>query len=187
MAETIAPPGATEPQVKEDPAVKKDFHLELPVYLPDMAMPRIRNKKELSPMVKPEDESDPSNANILRPLKRVKVLVEDDKAKVPWGQKRPLIELPLDKGIQEELEYVSKTGGVEVGTERTSVLQGVIDRMSRGTTLTTRVAILNKGKTENAFVLPDGSIFMTQALLNKLKSLDEVAGVLAHELGHLIR
>ncbi|MBR1089689.1 M48 family metallopeptidase [Bradyrhizobium manausense] len=37
----------------------------------------------------------------------------------------------------------------------------------------------------NAFALPGGKVFMLNALLEKAESPDEVAGILAHELGHL--
>ena len=36
----------------------------------------------------------------------------------------------------------------------------------------------------NAFAAPGGSIVLTRGLLNKARSPDEVAGVLAHEIGH---
>lgn len=41
-------------------------------------------------------------------------------------------------------------------------------------------------QTINAFALPGGQIFITMALLSQLKSDDEVAGVLGHEIGHVI-
>ena len=40
-------------------------------------------------------------------------------------------------------------------------------------------------KTPNAFALPGGKVFLLSGLLAKARSQDEVAGVLAHELGHL--
>lgn len=40
-------------------------------------------------------------------------------------------------------------------------------------------------KTPNAFALPGGKVFVLSGLLDKAQSQDEVAGVLAHELGHL--
>lgn len=40
--------------------------------------------------------------------------------------------------------------------------------------------------TINAFALPGGQIFMTEALFRKLDSPGQVAGVLAHEVGHVI-
>jgi predicted Zn-dependent protease len=38
----------------------------------------------------------------------------------------------------------------------------------------------------NAFALPGGQIFFTYGLFKKLKTEDEVAGVLGHEIGHVI-
>jgi Zn-dependent protease with chaperone function len=40
-------------------------------------------------------------------------------------------------------------------------------------------------KIPNAFALPGGKIYLLDGLLQKAKSVDEVAGVLAHELGHV--
>jgi len=37
----------------------------------------------------------------------------------------------------------------------------------------------------NAFALPGGKVFLLKGLLDKAENVDEVAGVLAHELGHL--
>jgi Zn-dependent protease with chaperone function len=37
----------------------------------------------------------------------------------------------------------------------------------------------------NAFALPGGKVYLFSALLAKAKNADEIAGVLAHELGHL--
>ncbi len=38
----------------------------------------------------------------------------------------------------------------------------------------------------NAFALPGGQVFITQALFAKLKNEDQLAGVLGHEIGHVI-
>jgi predicted Zn-dependent protease len=38
----------------------------------------------------------------------------------------------------------------------------------------------------NAFALPGGQIFITRALFNKLQNEDQLAGVLGHEIGHVI-
>jgi predicted Zn-dependent protease len=46
--------------------------------------------------------------------------------------------------------------------------------------------LLSDMKTVNAFALPGGQIFITEALLSLLKSEDELAGVLGHEIGHVI-
>jgi beta-barrel assembly-enhancing protease len=46
--------------------------------------------------------------------------------------------------------------------------------------------LLDDTKTVNAFALPGGQIFITRALLTALKTEGQLAGVLAHEIGHVI-
>lgn len=46
--------------------------------------------------------------------------------------------------------------------------------------------LLNDPKTVNAFALPGGQIFITLGLYNDLKTEAELAGVLGHEIGHVI-
>ncbi|MCD8540005.1 MAG: M48 family metalloprotease, partial [Leadbetterella sp.] len=45
--------------------------------------------------------------------------------------------------------------------------------------------VLRDGQTVNAFALPGGQIFITAGLLGRLKSEDQLAGVLGHEVGHV--
>jgi beta-barrel assembly-enhancing protease len=46
--------------------------------------------------------------------------------------------------------------------------------------------VLNDKKTINAFALPGGQVFITYALLAQLPNEDAVAGVLGHEIGHVL-
>lgn len=46
--------------------------------------------------------------------------------------------------------------------------------------------LLADDKTINAFALPGGQIFITLGLYNKLQTEAELAGVLSHEMGHVI-
>ncbi|CAA0246174.1 Peptidase family M48 [Tenacibaculum maritimum] len=46
--------------------------------------------------------------------------------------------------------------------------------------------LLKDATTINAFALPGGQIFITYALFSKLKNEDQLAGVLGHEIGHVI-
>ena len=46
--------------------------------------------------------------------------------------------------------------------------------------------VLADRRTVNAFALPGGQIFVTEALLALLEREDELAGVLGHEVGHVI-
>jgi predicted Zn-dependent protease len=46
--------------------------------------------------------------------------------------------------------------------------------------------LLADQRTVNAFALPGGQIFITQALLSLLRTEDQVASVLGHEIGHVL-
>jgi len=46
--------------------------------------------------------------------------------------------------------------------------------------------LLSDPQTINAFALPGGQIFITRGLLNKLENEAQLAGVLGHEIGHVI-
>ena len=46
--------------------------------------------------------------------------------------------------------------------------------------------LLEDDKTINAFALPGGQIFITRALFDKLQTEGELAGVLGHEIGHVV-
>lgn len=46
--------------------------------------------------------------------------------------------------------------------------------------------VLRDGQTVNAFALPGGQVFITAGLLSRLKSEDQLAGVLGHEIAHVI-
>ena len=45
---------------------------------------------------------------------------------------------------------------------------------------------MNDPQTINAFALPGGPIFITRALLSRLENEAQLAGVLGHEIGHVI-
>jgi predicted Zn-dependent protease len=46
--------------------------------------------------------------------------------------------------------------------------------------------LLDDPNTINAFALPGGQIFLTSGLMKRLRSEGEVAGVLGHEVGHVV-
>lgn len=46
--------------------------------------------------------------------------------------------------------------------------------------------VLADGKTVNAFALPGGQVFITVALLARMRTEAQLAGVLGHEIGHVI-
>ena len=46
--------------------------------------------------------------------------------------------------------------------------------------------LLDDDQTVNAFALPGGQVFITDALLNRLETEGQLAGVLGHEIGHVV-
>jgi predicted Zn-dependent protease len=46
--------------------------------------------------------------------------------------------------------------------------------------------LLADAQTVNAFALPGGQVFLTAALFTKLETEDQLAGVLGHEIGHVV-
>ncbi len=46
--------------------------------------------------------------------------------------------------------------------------------------------LLADSKTVNAFALPGGQVFITQAMFNRLETEGQLAGVLGHEIGHVL-
>lgn len=96
-------------------------------------------------------------------------------------------QVDLTADIQKEFDYLAATKGLEIGTERVNLLQNYVDTMVdddpkwKGKA---RVIIMNKGMEPTAFAYPDGSIFISQSLINLYDSLDEVVAVTAHEVKH---
>lgn len=49
-----------------------------------------------------------------------------------------------------------------------------------------RFTLLGDPRTVNAFALPGGQVFITRALFRELETEGQLAGVLAHEIGHVV-
>ncbi len=96
--------------------------------------------------------------------------------------RRPSIILSL----RQQFARLSRTRDLEINTDRTRVIQEGIDRMTAGTNVQTRVVIMNKGQQMEAFTMPDGTIFVSQSLINGLSTIDEIMAVMAHEVGHVV-
>ncbi|HMS22714.1 MAG TPA: M48 family metalloprotease [Candidatus Levybacteria bacterium] len=116
-----------------------------------------------------DNESDPSKTPILKPQ-----IEQQDHDGHAHG------------GLEEDFEYLSRTHDLEINTPKTEHLTHIVNRLMDNSDLKTRIVVMNKGKDPNAFVFQEGTIFVSQSLLNSLDSEDEIASVLAHELGHLI-
>lgn len=94
-------------------------------------------------------------------------------------------------GLQSVPEMISEFGGEHPNNK----LQAYVDRVGNKLVQSTEAGsspykfefyLLADANTVNAFALPGGQIFITYALLNRLKTEDQLAGVLGHEIGHVI-
>ncbi|KAF0230421.1 MAG: peptidase M48 [Beijerinckiaceae bacterium] len=108
---------------------------------------------------------------------------------VPWRW-----EAALGRSVEPQvLEYFSKEKDKPIAfcggeaSAGTAALQAMVSRLSAGANLPApvRVDVLDTPMT-NAFALPGGRIFIFRPIIDKAMSPDEVAGVLAHEIGHVV-
>ncbi|HEU5305276.1 MAG TPA: M48 family metallopeptidase [Gemmatimonadales bacterium] len=94
-------------------------------------------------------------------------------------------------GLQAAPEMAQQFGGLDPDPEA----QARVDRV--GERLVSRTAaaktpyrfefhLLDDSSTINAFALPGGQIFVTEGLLRRLQTDGELAGVLGHEIGHVV-
>jgi Zn-dependent protease with chaperone function len=91
----------------------------------------------------------------------------------------------IGKAVDNQLRALLR-GKVCESSEGAAALRSLTDRLSeaRGGGLHPDVAVLDSG-IPNAIALPGGRIYIFRALLEKAESADEIAGVLAHEIGHV--
>lgn len=94
-------------------------------------------------------------------------------------------------GIQSAPQMAQQHGGLHPDTKLQSLLDAIGNKlvnssMARDTPYKYDFHLLKDGQSINAFALPGGQIFMTYGLLSRLENEDQVAGVLGHEIGHVL-
>nr|WP_281351979.1 M48 family metallopeptidase [Microvirga makkahensis] len=101
----------------------------------------------------------------------------------------PLIPVPYEqrigKAVDNQLRALLGDGLCEA-PEGTTALRKLTERLSgvMDVEAPLEVAVLDS-KIPNAIALPGGRIYIFRGLLEKAETADEVAGVLAHEIGHV--
>lgn len=115
------------------------------------------------------------------------------------GEKQHVGDMTIDQekalGLQAAPEMAEKMGGYldprddERAMTVNDVGQRIVERSdaSRSPYVGNfHFHLLSDSKTVNAFALPGGQVFITEALFGKLRNEAELAGVLGHEIGHVI-
>ncbi len=94
-------------------------------------------------------------------------------------------------GLQSAPQMIQQMGGESHDARAIALVESVGNKIVNNTEATRSkykfdFHVLADTRTINAFALPGGQIFITTGLLNLLKTEDELAGVLGHEIGHVI-
>jgi len=94
-------------------------------------------------------------------------------------------------GLKSAPQMAARMGGVSRDREARALVERVGAALARESIAARSpyrfsFHVLADPKTINAFALPGGPIFITEGLLRQLKSEAELAGVLGHEIGHVI-
>jgi len=94
-------------------------------------------------------------------------------------------------GLQSAPQMAQQHGGLYPDEKLQSYIDMVGKKlvnssMAKETPYQYEFHLLADPNTINAFALPGGQIFITYALLSKLENEDQVAGVLGHEIGHVL-
>ncbi len=101
------------------------------------------------------------------------------------------VEQEIALGLQAAPELIREFGGQSNDTQGQALVNQIGARLvnesiARDTGWRWEFHLLGDTQTVNAFALPGGQVFITQAMYNQLSGEDEIAGVLAHEIVHVL-
>ena len=101
----------------------------------------------------------------------------------------PLIPLSFERRLGDMVDNQVRTifsGQVCTDPEGNAAFSKLVETLRQAGHLDTplRAAVLSSS-VPNAFALPGGKIYLLNGLLQKADSADEIAGVMAHEMGHV--
>lgn len=110
------------------------------------------------------------------------------------GQKQHIsmsVEEEVRLGLQAAPEMAQQFGGIHPDAKACALVDSVGKQLVAGLPPEAEAYrfdfhLLADTKTVNAFALPGGQIFITAALLDRLETRGQLAGVLGHEIGHVL-
>lgn len=94
-------------------------------------------------------------------------------------------------GLQSAPHMAAEFGGLDPDSSVQSDIRELGERLvaasaARDTPYQYSFAVLADDQTVNAFALPGGPVFITRALLARLENEAQLAGILGHEIGHVV-
>jgi predicted Zn-dependent protease len=115
--------------------------------------------------------------------------------RVAFGEEADEVQM----GLQAAPEMAAQFGGVDPDPRARARVEAIGNRLLDGLDASLepggrhnpyrdafRFTLLGDTKTVNAFALPGGPVFITRALYDQLQTDGQLAGVLGHEIGHVI-
>ena len=94
-------------------------------------------------------------------------------------------------GLQSAPTMIQQYGGLHPDGDAQDLVDEVGSRIVRNsdaisTPYQYEFHLLADDRVVNAFALPGGQVFITAALYNRLTRIDQLAGVIGHEIGHVV-
>ena len=94
-------------------------------------------------------------------------------------------------GLQAAPQMAQQYGGLSADPKATQLVKQIGQQLVQSTAAANTdyvfdFHLLEDDNVVNAFALPGGQIFITEALLKRLQNADQLAGVLGHEIGHVV-
>ena len=113
----------------------------------------------------------------------------------PYTGRKQTITMTPDQeiaiGLQSVPQMAEQFGGLFPDSQAQALVDQVGQKLvnasiAKETPYKYEFHLLADQNTINAFALPGGQVFITYALLSKLENEDQLAGVLGHEIGHVL-
>jgi beta-barrel assembly-enhancing protease len=101
------------------------------------------------------------------------------------------VEQEIALGLQAAPQMAAEFGGLDPDQQAQAIVDEVGNQIVQSSPAGSspyefEFHLLEDDQTINAFALPGGQIFITRALFDQLQTEGELAGVLGHEIGHVI-
>jgi predicted Zn-dependent protease len=105
---------------------------------------------------------------------------------VPWSTEAAIGDAVEKQVIREMSQGAPRICSARSDSPGSRALKAMVDRLAAHATLPGPLDVkVIDSSVQNAFALPGGKIIFMRALIERAESADEVAGVLAHEMGHV--
>ncbi len=129
----------------------------------------------------------------------VSYLMKGDRNPITGEKQR--VSLTVDQeialGLQSRSEMVARHGGLHPDPRARAVVQNIGGRLLKALDADLAQSgktdpyqfdfhLLADNQTINAFALPGGQVFITDALFSQLQTEGQIAGVIGHEIGHVL-